>query len=242
MQDSISAAVTAIYDACSAFSFDGVFDDSYDRLAPEVASRISSSPLREIRPDDAWDLFRGVWEHEEGFKHFLPRLLELAVLPWTPYHYPDLAAVLEHARRRGLFHLPSLRAPIERLLDSLWAFLHSNQAPPEQVEDILCGSAWLYDSLLGPLSAWLQAEGSDAAVTIASYVLLNAEALNTHRRLANGDRWEHRPGLETEVCEWLRSEAVWKRLREFAASSEAPPQVIAASAFLKQLHTAPVFR
>ena len=241
MAHAIRAALDEIYDACAAYSFSGEFDNSYETLNVEVAVRVTSSALRDIARDDAGDLFGVLFDDEQGLKHFLPRLLELSVLPWMPYHWPDLPGVLEAARRHRLLELSALHVPIDQLLDALWGVLHHSPAPPEHIEDILCGSAWFYDSLRARLAAWLEASDTLSVSTIASYVLHNAEALSARRRLRESDRWNDRPALEMEVCEWLRSEALWKRLRDLAATSHAPQPITEAVAFLNQLHTAPAF-
>ena len=242
MAHAIRAALDEIYDACAAYSFSGEFDDSYQTLDAEVAARVRSSALRDIASDDAGNLFGVLFDDEQGLKHFLPRLLELSVLPWMPYHWPDLPGLLEAARKHRLLKLPALHGPIDHLLDALWGELHHSLAPPEQIEDILCGSAWFYDSLGPRLAAWLEASDTLAVSTIASYVLHNAEALSARRRLRENDRWSGRPALEMEVCEWLRSGALWKRLKDLAATSQSPQPVTEAVAFLNELHTAPAFR
>jgi hypothetical protein len=242
MAHAIRAALDGIYDACAAYGFSGEFDDSYGALNPEVAARVASSPLRNIPRDDAADLFGVLFDDEEALKHFLPRLLEQAVLPWMPHHWPDLPGVLEAARRHGLLELSALHGPIAKLLASLWGVLHHSPASPEHVEDILCGSAWFYDTLAGPLTVWLEATDPQAQTTIASYVLHNADALSARRRLRESDRWSGRPGLEMEVCEWLRSGALWKRLRTLRQPHTPLNLFLDAVAFLNQLHTAPAFR
>ncbi len=242
MRASIHSAVQALYEASSSHAFPGEFDDSYHTLDPEVAARVLARPVRELSRDDADELFRVLWDDGPAFKHFLPRLIELAAAPWEPHHWPDLPELLETARRLKVFvDTPELYAPIVGVIESLWAFLYDSEAPAEHVEDILCGSAWCWDSLADRLSTWLQTPRPGAQVSIAGYLLFNAEALRTRRRLTNSDRWANRPAQEMEVCEWLRSAALWKHLCELAVPSTAHPSLVEACSLLNQLHAAPTF-
>src|SRR5262245_12281613 len=107
-------ALDAIYAACANHSKPASLDDSYGCLDPAIRDRIITTDLRELAPADAGPLFQFLIDDRDAFAHFYPRFMEMAARPDTPFHYPDLASVLEQARRLRILAAPEIAAATSR--------------------------------------------------------------------------------------------------------------------------------
>jgi len=234
-------ALEAIYAACASYPKPASLDDSYGSLDPTISDRILTTALRELAPDDASALFAVLIDDREAFAHFYPRLMEMAARPDAPFHYPDLAAVLEQARRLRILAAPEIVAATSRTLHALWDIVFTRPLDPETLDDIVLGSAWVWESLQSYLDAWAAVENLSAQANLGAYVLANLDSLRTRRRLRNDREWEDRSKVEIEVGDWIRSRALADRVCA-SARTTGEPLLVGACAGLRDLHTAPTFR
>ena len=237
----LAQALDAIYASCGSHSKPGRLDDSYGALDPAVSGRIMTTALRELAPTDAGALFHVLIDDREGFAHFYPRLMEIAALPDAPFQYPDLPSILEQARRLGTLAVPEVATATKQTLNALWDVVFTRPLDPETLDNILLGSAWVWESLQSYLDAWAAVENLAAQANLGAYVLGNLDSLRMRRRLRNDREWEDRPQLEIEVGDWLRSRALAGRICHLARTT-GEPRLVEACAGLQDLHTAPTFR
>jgi len=233
-------ALTQLYAACANYPKPASFDDSYGPLDPEVAARVLNSPLTSVSPEDASPLFEVLLDDETAFAHFFPRLVELAVNFEAPFHFPDLPAVVERARRQRLLVVPEVRRATHNLGDALWEVLFATSLASESIENIVRASAWIADSLQLRLDGWSTTDHPSGQDNLSAYILYNLDSIRSRRRLRNDREWDDRPQHESEISLWLRSTDLMTRICQVARST-GEPGPIEACAGLRDLHTAPSF-
>jgi hypothetical protein len=234
-------ALDALYASCATHPKPGRLDDSYGPLDPAVSGRVMTTALRELGPADARALFQVLIDDREAYAHFYPRLMEIAARPDTPFPYPDLPSILLQARRLGILAVADVATATKHVLSALWDIVFTRPLDPETLDDIVLGSAWVWESLQSYLDAWATVENLGAQANLGAYVLVNLDSLRTRRRLRNDRDWEDRPQLEIEVGDWIRSRALADRVCHLARTT-GEPRLVEACAGLRDLHTAPTFR
>lgn len=189
---------------------------------PGEERRLHEKPLRELRPQNleqyAWDaLF--VWGSVDDFKHFLPRIFELAAAHGNEFADPP---VVFNKLYHGEWHYwpETERRAVQEYLKALWNCVINS--PPdeyhgEEIEDWLCGIAQAESDLLPYLNTWNGLSTENAVFNLASFIAETDFADPGRRATAF---WEERGELLNQVAAWVRSEEVIARLRTLA--SECP--------------------
>ena len=233
-------ALTQLYAACANYPKPESLDDSYGPLEPEVAARVLNGSLTSLSPRDADSLFMVLLGDEPAFAYFFPRLVDLALRFESPFHYPDLPAVLERARRQRLLVVPEVRRATHDLVDALWELLFATALTAENIENIVRASAWIADSLQLRLDQWSTSDHPNGQGNLSAYILYNLDSMRSRRRLRNDQEWRDRPQQEIEIGIWLRSTDLMTRICQLARST-GEPALIETCARLRDLHTAPTF-
>jgi hypothetical protein len=155
------------------------------------------------------------WGDVRHFKHFLPRLLELAIEHRDDFL--DLAVVfgkLSYARWQTW--PPQEFEAAERFLNAYWEYqLNQDIDDPgdDAIDTVLCAEANARDSVQSLLDMWLTCDLLSARNHLAAFVLLNANYLLQKQTLWNAF-WNRESKSHREVIGWLQSDGVSNYLSE----------------------------
>lgn len=193
------------------------------RPDPEVLPRI---PLERLTcPQLSPFAFRAItaWGDADDYRHFLPRVLELAASP-EGRDFPgfDLGVVASKLELCDFGTWPEAqRAAVSAYLREVWDSARSEdpEAGGWSTEEVLAAAARLADDVTPFLAAWAQ----DASPTAT---LRLADLLEAARRplLEDGDlgvRWRDAPGSEA-VARWLCEPGRRERLAALRAQALEP--------------------
>jgi hypothetical protein len=183
---------------------------------PRDTARLVQTPLPDLKLADVDSYsFNAMttWGDVGHFKHFLPRLLELAAQdPEGFLAFEVLLGKLEYGKWRDWPHFE--RAAVEGFLTALWRAELARELTCEgdaRIDTILCGLGQCFSDLNRFLGAWLESDSGPACRLLAQYFLLNHDALTGHRKLANAF-WDDRHEQVAQVTRWLRSAAVYEHM------------------------------
>jgi hypothetical protein len=187
--------------------------------SPEDEKRLHKNSLRELRAEDlelyATDaLF--VWGDVDDFKHFLPRIFELAAKYGEEFaDQPIIFNKLYHGEWR--YWPDAEQSAVEHFFRALWTCL-LNQEPRDhfgdEIEDWLCGIAQAAFCLSPYLDAWLALETENARLNLARFIAETDFLLPNHHATAF---WGERAELFSEVAAWVRGGAVKARMSVIAS-------------------------
>lgn len=179
-----------------------------------ILATLSSAPLRDltgeqIGPYAGWAMT--TVGDVDDYKHFLPRILELAVSvePSLGFDPPIIAGKLRYGRWHAWPR--EERAAVHSLFSAAWHHgleQHTDELDPK---GWLTGIALIDGDLDTALEAWLRSPSPNATLQLAAFVGGEAELIFSDR--ANRNFWE---GAEDAVIErmrrWLLGEPVADRL------------------------------
>ncbi|AZO47747.1 MAG: hypothetical protein EOS54_09995 [Mesorhizobium sp.] len=207
-----------------------LIDDCYDAFAPcppprvlrasplrdpvAILKTLTSAPLREltgeqIGPYAGWAIT--TVGDVADYKHFLPRILELAVFDQR-WHGLDPPIIASKLSRGGWRTWPrDERAAVQALFAGAWR--HGFEQHPDDGDPTgwLCGIAIAGGDLDAALEAWLSSTSANAALHLAEFFGSDAERLIKEK--ANRNFWND-AGDDTieKMRRWLLSEPVLDRL------------------------------
>lgn len=147
----------------------------------------------------------------EDFKHFLPRILELAALQGK-LGYTNFEIILGKLDYAGWKHWPEReRQAIRRYLLALWANELDNYPAPVEADDCLCGIGNCEDDLQPYLQVWRGKNIASSLNHLADFIECNARHLLKDKQLGNAF-WEEREPQMRQVIDWLLAPAMTKKL------------------------------
>lgn len=181
-------------------------------VSPEKVARLTAKPLRDLTYDDL-ELYASkvmtTWGDERHFKHFLPRLMELAVDHRDDFL--DLAVLFGKLRyAQWLSWPPGEVKAVDAFLREYWAYqlsLDIDSPFDVAIDTVLCSEASAFDSVQPLLAMWLADESHTANKHLAAFVLGNGDSLLRKQRLVNAF-WESERPPHREVLCWLASPEV----------------------------------
>ena len=189
---------------------------------PEDERRIHKASLRILKPEHleqfATDaLF--VWGNVDDYKHFLPRIFELAVA--HEGEFVDQAIVFNKLHHGEWRSWPDAeQQAVEHFFEALWPCV-LNVQPHEfygvEIEDWLCGIAQALADLSPYLNAWVAIETENARLNLARFIA-DTDFGNPSRHAYAF--WEERAELFAQVAAWVRSDVV--RAKMGVIASEHP--------------------
>lgn len=155
----------------------------------------------------------------DDFRHFLPRIFELAVAYGE--EFVDQSIVFNKLYYGEWRYWPETeQSVVEHFLRALWTCV-LNQEPRDyfgnEVEDWLCGIAQAVSELSPYLAAWLALETENAGLNLARFIA-ETDFLNPSQHATAF--WGERAELFAEVAAWVRGDAVKARMN--AIASEYP--------------------
>ncbi len=180
----------------------------------EYNSLLSGKPLESLTSDDLC-IFAGKTMTTRGnvsdFKHFLPRMLELAAFLDSPYEVFILFSKLEYARWEIWDEHET--GAVRSYLEALWEFLLSSYSEAVNTEffDYFISIFRVYPSTDTLLSSWERSEQIEPLLHLCDIV-------TEHQSLLN-DRKESSPGFSLgpralEIREWLSSPGVSEKIEK----------------------------
>ena len=138
----------------------------------------------------------------EQFKHFLPRLLELAA--WEGgVGDTDFEIVMGKLRYGQWAKWPHAeRVAVEGFLAALWRFVLGTFPCAHDADACLCGIGSVVEDLSPFLAAWRQDNSATSARHLADLVDFNSNELFKRGRLSNAF-WKEREAQLNQVIDWL---------------------------------------
>ena len=189
-------------------------------VSAERSRQLASIPLREltVRDLDRY-AFKAMttWGTERHFKHFLPRLLELAHEDYLGFDLPEvLLSKLTYAKWQSW--PASEREAVQACLDGFW--LHQLYSPgdfphDDRIETALGGLAAVFESLERFLVAWADQRAELPALHLAQLIDHSAEDVMVSRSIG---LWRSPQPQCTEVVKWLASDKPLSLLNAFRGS------------------------
>jgi hypothetical protein len=156
----------------------------------------------------------------DDFKHFLPRLLEIAAE--LEVGSTNFEIVLGKLCDGDSTHWPDTeRAAIEQYFIALWRYVLAAFPSSLDASTCLCGIAQAVDDLTPFLSEWQLNASLPALRHLTDFIGQNANEVMKHRKLRNAF-WNGRERQMQQVLDWLGHPNISSRLEEafFQQSTE----------------------
>jgi len=202
---------------------------------PAATARLAKADLRSLMLADLDHYaFKAMttWGDVGHFKHFLPRLFEIAAEEFENFHSPE---VLFNKLSYGRYDKwpKSERLAVNDYLTAFWdAVLTSEARSAYTVDTALCCLGNASMSVQPYLNQWASNTTPAAVKHLAEFVLVNASHIKKHQTLMNA-YWTDRPSQSHEVISWLRSSSIYECLRN--RQDDLRPELSSALAALVDL-------
>ncbi len=209
-----SDAIEALYATFARYKLNGPVDGCPHCTSSEDDRLLNSDPLQKLPPANLERFaFKAVSTLGtlEDFKHFLPRILELAALGGNIGHtlFEIILGKLDYA---GWTHWPQREGQaIRDYLSALWQHQLCHYPAPVDADDCLCGIGNCESDLRPYLQIWQRENGAASLNHLTDFIGHNARHLLKEKRLGNAF-WEEREPQARQVIEWLLNAAMTKKL------------------------------
>jgi hypothetical protein len=201
----LRAAIHGLYQAFGSYHVSDHVDGCPCCTSPEDNRRVQSRPLRQLGPADLERFaFKAITTlgTVDDFKHFLPRLLELAALEGEVGDTP-LEVVLGKLRYGKWNSWPRAeRVAIDNYLTALWAHVLAAFPCKPEVDDSLCAIGRVLDDLSPFLQSWRADESAPAARHLADFIDVNFNQLSGTGTLQNAF-WQELGEQMQSAVDWL---------------------------------------
>ena len=187
--------------------------------SPEDEKRLHRTSLRKLNVGDLRKyttdaLF--VWGNETDFKHFLPRIFELAVAHGEEFVDPQV--VFNKLHHGDWQHWPDVeQSAVEQFFGALWRCILDGQ-PREyygwQIEGWLCGISKAVSDLSPYLKTWVEMETENARLNLAGFI---ADTDFANPNCHATAYWEDSAEMFAEVGNWVRGNVVKEKMKAIAA-------------------------
>jgi hypothetical protein len=157
-----------------------------------------------------------VWGNVTDFKHFLPRIFELAVAHGD--EFVDAPVVFNKLHHGDWRHWPDAeQRSVEQFFAALWRCVLDSQ-PHEywgwQIEGWLCGIAQAVGDLSPYLKMWAAMATDNARLNLGGFI---ADTDFANPNCHATAYWEERAELFADVGAWVRSDLVKTKMKVIAA-------------------------
>lgn len=212
----IATTATDLYRVFQPYRLGPDFSGCECCVEPRETLRLANTPLRELTLQDLDSYsFKAIttWGDTRHFKHFLPRLFELATAdPEGFLSLEVLLSKLDYGKWEEWLDFE--QKAVDRFLQALWATELARDVEYEgddRVDMILCGLGRAYSNLNLFLAVWTSTDSASACRQLSQYFLVNYDELAGHGKLANA-LWDGRNAQVSQVVAWLRSPVVYEYL------------------------------
>ncbi len=212
--DTLRSAIEHLYDVFASYASPPDLGRCKHGLPTDLQSFLMT-PLRSLSVDDlalahfSWEALT-TWGTVDDFKHFLPRLFEIAAFDKYRYDPEVLFGKITRANWRSW---PKREQnAIEAYCRALWEHALMtypvSKALPSfvEIDDCLCSIARATGDIEPFLQRWQQS-CLVAVDHLADFALANAQSLPTEKRLVNAF-WRDIPEQERTVVNWLSTPMV----------------------------------
>lgn len=234
----LSKSVEDLYATFSPYRLGDDFVGCDHCVSAKKSAKLAATPLRNLTYDDLESYARkamSTWGDVRHFKHFLPRLLELAIEHRD--EFLDLAVVFGKLRyAKWQTWQPREVKCVDAYLREYWSYqlsLDIDNPHSDAIDTVLCAESNALDSVEPLLTAWLAEDLISAKKHLAAFVLCNDDYLLRKHRLSNAF-WDYGASPHSEVLHWLRSPAV----SAYLANAELPEEFAAAKYQLEAVRAA----
>lgn len=241
---SMEQAAKGLYETFSPYRVGDDFVGCDCCVSAGESTKLASKPLNLLTYDDLEHYSRSAMStsgNVRHFKHFLPRLMELAIDHRDDFL--DLAVVFGKLRyARWQSWSPREVDAVSVYLRDYWRYqlsLDIENPYSDAIDTVLCAEAAALDSIQHLLAAWLATDSTVARKHLAAFILSNDEELLRKQRLSNAF-WDFGATPHGEVLEWLKSPEVSGYLRDAKLPTEfraATHQLEAVCAALEEART-----
>jgi hypothetical protein len=210
----LQAALDAVYAAFDRYRRPTALEAAPGRDPKGVLARLSAKPLAELTADDFGGYLGWAMTTMGGggdYKHFLPRILELAVRGPAQVHVGGDPEGLARKILYGQFSdwTADERAAIVAAFDAAWRQALRASPEEEEAEDWLRGLIVLGEPVEAPLAAWLASDDHRAGLHLADAVSSEIfRRSNARTSFGDGDEYAAYRAYST----WLAGPAVRERL------------------------------
>lgn len=210
----LSDAIEALYATFARYKLNGPVEGCPHCTSSEDDQLLNSDPLQKL-PVANLERFAfkvvSTLGTVEDFKHFLPRLLELAALGGK-IGYVDFEIILGKLDYAGWTHWPQREGrAIRDYLSALWQHQLHNYPAPVEADDCLCGIGNCEDDLQPYLQIWQGENGAASLNHLTDFIADNARHLLKEKRLGNAF-WKEREPQMRQVIQWLLAPSMAKKL------------------------------
>jgi hypothetical protein len=164
-------AVAALYEVFAAYPLRDWTDPCPHCLTAEDERALHRAPLRELTAEDLQQFTADsllLWGNLEDLKHFLPRILEIAV--GDGFDFPDLEIVYGHLTLGSFATWPAVeRTAVRNLATAHWQAALTDGVGQAHFEPVLTGIMLLEDDLTPYLSYWERSDDESALANLAEY-------------------------------------------------------------------------
>jgi hypothetical protein len=212
----LEAAVHDLYRVFQPYRLGPDFTGCDHCVDPRDSAILATTTLTELTAEDLRRYaFKALttWGEVRHFKHFLPRVLELAAD--TPDEFTSievLFAKLAYGRWR---EWPDFeQQSVDRFMRAWWACELSREISHERdarLDTALCSLGQAYDDLSGFLESWISTDSACSCRQLAHYFLFNYEKIAGHRELWSA-YWNGRSSQVSQIIQWLQTPAVYEHL------------------------------
>ena len=202
------------YEVFASYPLPRVLHASPLRDPVAILKTLTSAPLRELTGEDL-GAYAG-WAittvgDARDYKHFLPRILELAVFDQSRHGLDPLIIAGKLTYGEWQTWPPEEQAAVHALFAGAWR--HGLEQHPDDLapEGWLCGIAIIGGDLDAALEAWLSSASPNAVLQLAEFFRRNAEQFVGDR--AGRNFWDGADDAAIECMRrWLLGEPVLDRL------------------------------
>lgn len=209
-------AVAELYRIFGAYRL-GDFSGCSHCVSPRDSERLASTPLHEL---DVGDLnhyaFKAMttWGTDGDFKHFLPRLFELALDSYTSFEFPEtLLGKLTLAK--WITWPTAERDAVESFLSAFWE--HHLRLPggfpgDDRIRTVLGGLAEACESVAPYLRTWENTQTENSAMHLAQLIESSAQEIMTKGRIR---LWSETTAQCDQIVRWLQGDGARRILMQF---------------------------
>lgn len=192
-RDGLRVAVEVLYATFAHYGVEHPVPGSPLAVTESDQADLAAAPLRELSADQLGRFsFRAMntWGGLRHYKHFLPRLCELAAFEPHPAWFVDLTTVCGKLEQGELEDWPELeRYAVDAWMDAVWRFAveaHPSRLGP--IDEVVAALARVTDDVRPYLAAWRDRTDAAAVHSLAELVLTTDLLFVRRGRLLVHDR------------------------------------------------------
>ena len=210
--------ISELYCVFRPYRLDPDFAGCSHCVDPADTDRLANSELRSLTLADLDSYsFNAIttWGDTKHFKHFLPRLFEIASTDYV--HFLSSEVLFGKLAYGKWYEWPAIeQRAVKNFLDAFWQSAITSElasADDDSIDTALCAIGNACSTVSPFLEKWLASNSVAAPQQLAQFVFHNIHHILQHQRLANSF-WDGRSKQAAEVLDWLRLPTTYENLYE----------------------------